>query len=93
MEAMQFNEVFSALPMEGFQNQCIIVFDLTSLQDALSRTQWRKLEIRSLFPSSLEQVTEVIVLGERLSTFILTNMEQSLKLFNFLSFQIPIKIL
>ena len=33
-KAMQFNEDFPALPMEDFQNHCILVFDLTSLQDA-----------------------------------------------------------
>ena len=34
MKAMQFNEDFPALPMEDFQNHYILVFDLTSLQDA-----------------------------------------------------------
>ena len=31
MKAMQFNEVFPALPMENFQNHYILVFDLTSV--------------------------------------------------------------
>ena len=34
MKAMQFNKDFPALPMEDFQNHYILVFDLTSLQDA-----------------------------------------------------------
>ena len=34
MKAMQFNENFPALPMEDFQDHYILVFDLTSLQDA-----------------------------------------------------------
>ena len=42
MKAMQFKEDFPALPTEDFQNHYILVFDLTSLQDAaeqnLSRT-------------------------------------------------------
>ena len=72
MKAMQFNEIFPALPMECFQNQCIIVFDLTSLQDAAEQLPYPELIGESLrlevfFQFPLEQVTEVIVLGERLS--------------------------
>ena len=34
MKAMQFNEDFPALPIEDSQNHYVLVFDLTSLQDA-----------------------------------------------------------
>ena len=71
-KAMQFSEDFPALPMEDFQNHYIIVFDLTSLQDAAEQLHYPELTGESLrlelfFEFPLEQVTEVIVLGERLS--------------------------
>ena len=72
MKAMQFNEGFPALPMEDFQNHYILVFDLTSLQDASEHLHYPELSGESLrlemfFQFPLEQVTEVITLGERLS--------------------------
>ena len=72
MEATQFNEDFPALPMENFQNHYILVLDLTSLQDAAKQLHFPELSGESLrlelfFEFPLEQVTEVIVLGERLS--------------------------
>ena len=71
-DTMQFNEDFPALPMEDFQNHYILVFDLTSLQDAAEHLHYPELSGESLrlemfFQFPLEQVTEVIVLGERLS--------------------------
>ena len=70
MKAMQFNEDFSALLTEDFQNHSILVFDLTSLQDAAEQLHYPELSRESLryeffFPFPLKQVTEVIVLGER----------------------------
>ena len=72
MKAMQFNEGFPALRMEDFQNHYFLVFDLTSLQDAAEQLHYPELGGESLrlemfFQFPLEQVTEVIVLGERLS--------------------------
>ena len=73
MKAMQFKEDLPALPMEHFQNYYKLVFDLTSLQDAAEQLHYSELSGESLrsetfFQFPLEQVTEVIVLGERLST-------------------------
>ena len=72
MKAMQFNEDFPVLPMEDFQNHYILVFDLTSLQDAAEQLHYPELSGGSLrlekfFQFPLEQVTEVIVLEGRLS--------------------------
>ena len=72
MKAMQFNEDFPALPMEDFQTRYILVFDLTSLQDAAEQLQYAELRGESLrlekfFQFPLKQVTEVIVLEEKLS--------------------------
>ena len=58
--------------MEDFQNHYLLVFDLTSLQEAAEQLHWPELSRESwgleiFFQFSLEQVTVVIVLGERLS--------------------------
>ena len=78
MKAVQFNEDFPALPMEGFQNRFILVFDLFSLQGAAEQLHYPELSVESLrlemfFQFPLEQVTEVIVLGERLSNVQIDN--------------------
>ena len=72
MKAMQFNEDFPALPTEDSQNHYILVFDLTSLQDAAEQLHYPELNGESLrlerfFQYLLKQVTGAIVLGERLS--------------------------
>ena len=72
MKAMQFKEDFPALTLEDFQNHYILTFDLTSLEDAAEQLHYPELSGESLkleifFQYPLEQVTEVIVLGERLS--------------------------
>ena len=48
MKAMQFIEDFPALPMEVFQNHYILVFDLTSLQDAAEQLHYPELSGESL---------------------------------------------
>ena len=72
MKTMQFNEDFPALLMEDFQNHNILVFNLTSLQDAAEQLYYPELSgeilrLEMFFCFLLEQVTEVIVLGERRS--------------------------
>ena len=57
--------------MEDFKNHLNLVFDLTSLQDAAEQLLYPQLSGKSLrfeifFQIPLEQVTDVIVLGERL---------------------------
>ena len=71
-KAMQFNKGFPALFIENFQNHYILVFDMTSLQDAAEQLYYPELSGESLrleifFQFPLEQVTEVIVLKERIS--------------------------
>ena len=69
---MHFNEKLSALPMENFRIHDVFVFVLTSLRDAAEQLQKPELNGESLrlenflqIPS--EQVTEMIILGKRLS--------------------------
>ena len=97
MKAMQFKEDFPALPMEAFQNHYILVFDLTSLHDAAEQLQYPELSGENLrskmfFQLPLEQVTEVIVLRERLLNVQIDKFGTVAKKV-FLSFQVPIKIL
>ena len=73
MKAMNFNEEIPALPNHLFQNHYILVFDLTSLQDAGENVHYPELSGESIrlemfFDRSLRNVTEIIVLGERMST-------------------------
>ena len=72
MKAMQLSEDFPALPMENFQIHYILVFDLTSLQVAAEQLHYPELSgerfrLEMFFQFPLEQVTEVIVVGKRLS--------------------------
>ena len=62
IKAMQFNEDFLALPIENFQNHNILVFELTSLQDADEQLHYPELSGESLrlemfFQFPLEQET------------------------------------
>ena len=73
MKALNFNEAIPALPNHQFQNHYILVFDLTSLQDAGENVHYPELTGESIrlemfFDRSLRNVTEIIVLGERMST-------------------------
>ena len=73
MKAMNFNEEISALPNHQFQNHYILVFNLISLQDDDENIHYPELSGESIrlemfFDRSLGNVTEIIVLGERMST-------------------------
>ena len=73
MKAMNFNEEITALPHNQFQNHYVLVFDLTSLQDAGENIHYPELSGESIrlemfFDRPLRSVTELIVLGERMST-------------------------
>ena len=77
MKAMQFNEDFPALFMEDFQNHYILVFELTSLQDAAeelhAELSGESLRLEVFFQFPLEKVTELIVLGEGTSNVQIQN--------------------
>ena len=77
--------------MEDFQSHYILVFDLTSPQDAAEQLQYPELKGESLrlemfFQFPLEQVTEVIVLGERLSNVQIDKFRTVAKIFSFFQF-------
>ena len=73
MKAMNFNEEIPALPNHQFQNHYILVFDLTSLKDAGENIHYPELSGESIrlemfIDRSLRNVTEIIVMGERMTT-------------------------
>ena len=73
MKAMNFNEEIPASSHNLFQNHYVLVFDLTSLQDAGESIHYPELSGESIrlemfFDRPLRSVTELIVLGERMST-------------------------
>ena len=73
MKAMSFNEEMPALTNDFFTDQYVLAFDLTSLQDAGENVHYPELSGESLrlemfFECPLTNVTELIVLGKRIST-------------------------
>ena len=73
MKAMKYNDETPTLPFDDYDNHYILVFDLTSLQDAADQIHYPEiiggsLRLEMYFDESLEKAVEVIVLGERLST-------------------------
>ena len=66
------DDIFS-IPIINFKDHFVLVFDLTSMQDATANCQYPKLngerlrvELNFAFP--LKHVTELILLGERMSS-------------------------
>lgn len=73
MKAMKFNDETPCIPFEDFQDHFILVFDLTSLQDAgdqiyYPETIGSSLRLELYFNHAPSKPVEVILLGERLST-------------------------
>ena len=73
MKAMNFQDDIPSIPIDNFKDHYVIVFDLTSMQVATEKCHYPelageplRLELNFTFP--LEHVTELIVLGERMST-------------------------
>ena len=73
MKAMNFQDDIPSIPIDNFKDHYVLVFDLTSMQDATENCHYPELvgELLRLelnFTFSLEHVTELIVLGERMSS-------------------------
>ena len=73
MKLMNFQDDISSIPIDNFKDHYVLVFDLTSMQDATENCHYTelvgeslKLELNFTFP--LEHVTELIVMGERMSS-------------------------
>ena len=68
---MNFQIGIPSIPVDNFKEHCVLVFDMTSMQDATENCQYPELVGEPLMPEliftfPLEHVTELIVLGERL---------------------------
>ena len=73
MKTMNFQDDILSIPTDNIKNHYVLVFDLISMQDATENLRYTelvgeplKLELNLIF--LLEQVTELIVLRERISS-------------------------
>ena len=73
MKAMNFQDDIPSIPIDNFKDHYVLVFDMTSMQDATENCHYPelvgeplRLELNFIFP--LEHVAELIVLGERMSS-------------------------
>ena len=70
---MNYQEDIPSIPIDDFDNHYVRVFDLTSMQDATEKCDYLELVGQPLrlelnFTHILEVVTDLIVLGERMSS-------------------------
>ena len=73
MKAMNFQYDTPSIPIDGFKDYYVLAFDLISMQDATENCHYPELVGEPLrlelnFTNPLENVTELIVLGERMSS-------------------------
>ena len=73
MKAINFQDDIASIPFDDFKDHYLLVFDLTSMQDATENFHYLELVGESLklelsFTQPLENVTELIVLAERTSS-------------------------
>ena len=73
MKAMNFQDDIPSIVIDDFKDHYVLVFDLTSMQDATENCHYLDLVEEPLGPEQkfsdpLENVTELIVLGERMSS-------------------------
>ena len=70
---MNFHDDLPSIPIDNFNDHYVLVFDLTSRQDATEHCHYPELigeplRLELNFNEALERVTEVIILGERMSS-------------------------
>ena len=78
MKAMNFRDDIPSIPSDDSKDHYVLVFDLISMQDATEKCHYPELVGEPLrlelnFTQPLENVTEVIVLAERLSLVAVDN--------------------
>ena len=72
MKAMNFRDDIPSNAVDNFKDHFVLVFDLTSMRDATENCHYSEgvgdpLRLELNFTFTLEHVTELIVLGERMS--------------------------
>ena len=70
---MNFQDDFPSVPTDEFKDHYVLVFDLTSMQEATENCHYLELvgeplRLELIFTHPLENVTELFVLGERMSS-------------------------
>ena len=73
MKAMNFQDDIPSIPIDDFKDHYVLVFELTSMQDATENCHYPELvggplRLELNFTNPLENVTELIVLGKRTSS-------------------------
>ena len=73
MKAMNFRDDVSSIPIDDFKDHYVLVFDLTPMQDATENCHYPEpvgepLRLELNFTIPLENITELTVLGERMSS-------------------------
>ena len=73
MKAMNCQDDNLPIPIDDFKDHYVLVFDLTSMQDATEKCHYLELvggplRLELSFTHPLENVNELIVLGERVSS-------------------------
>ena len=73
MKAMSFQDDILSIPIDDFKDHIVLVFDLTSMQDATENCHYHEhvgepLRLKLNFTHPLENGTELIVLGEQMSS-------------------------
>ena len=73
MKAMNFQDDIPSVPIDNSEDHYVLMFDLTSMQDATENCHYPELvgeplrpELNFTFP--LQHVTELILVGERMSS-------------------------
>ena len=73
MKAMNFQDDIPSIPIDDFKDHYVLVFELTSMQDATENCHYPEpvgepLRLELKFTNPLENVTELILMGERMSS-------------------------
>ena len=72
MKARNFRDNIPSTPIDSFKDHYLLLFDLTSMQDATETCHYSELvgeplRLELIFAFPLKHVTKLIVLGERMS--------------------------
>ena len=78
MKAKNFQVDNPSIPIDNFEVHCVLVFDLTSMQDATVNCHYPELlgeplRLELNFSFRLEHITELIVLEKRMSSVAVDN--------------------
>ena len=75
---MNVQDDIPSIPIDDFKDHYVLVFDLLSMQDAKEKCHYLELvgdplRLEIIFTQPIENVSELIVLGERMSSVAVDN--------------------